>query len=410
MTARAAVDFAAIRTQFPGIHQMVNGRRLAYLDGSATMQRPRAVLEAMDSFYEHDNANVHRGVHTLSQRATDRFENARSTVRRFIGAAEDAEIIFTKGCTEAINLVASSWGRPNLKPGDQALVSQMEHHANIVPWQIVAEQTGATIVPIPIHDKGDLDMDAYRGLLNQKVKVVCIKHVCNALGTVNPVQEIAALAHEHGAVVVVDGAQGLAHERIDVRALGADFYAMAAHKVYGPMGVGALYGRRELLEAMPPYQTGGSMIRSVTFEKTTFAGLPDKFEPGTPNVAGVIGFGAALDFVTELGVEAIDEHERGLASDADDRLSAVPGVQVRSRAKKRAGIVSFTIEGVHPHDAGTVLDAHGVAVRTGHHCCMPLMDRLGVPATIRASFAAYNAAEDVDQLVEGVAEAARMLR
>lgn len=390
-----------IRQQFPALNQQVNGRPLVYLDNAATTHRPKAVLEAMQSFYEHDNANVHRGVHALSQRATDLYEAAREEVRSFINAADTAEIIFTKGCTESLNLVAHAYGS-SLRSDDVVLVSTMEHHANIVPWQVAAAKAGATIEPIPITDAGEIDLAAVQDLLNRNVKVIAVKHVCNTLGTVNPIREIVRLAHQKGAIVVVDGAQGLAHETIDVQALDIDFYAMSAHKTYGPMGVGALYGKRELLEAMPPFQTGGSMIRKVTFEETTYADIPDKFEPGTPNVAGVIGFGEALRWVRSIGLEAIHLHEQSLLEAAHTALSALDGVRIIGNASRKVPVISFVIDGVHPHDAGTILDAQGIAVRTGHHCCMPLMQRMGVPATTRASFAIYNVEGEARQLAEGI--------
>lgn len=398
-----------IRQQFPALDQEVNGKPLVYLDNAATTQRPKAVLAAMDDFYEADNANVHRGVHTLSQRATDRFEAAREEVRRYINAAEAAEIIFTKGCTESINLVASSYGA-SLGQGDIVLVSHMEHHANIVPWQVAAGRVGTVVKPIPITDAGEIDIEGFRSLLDERVKVVGVKHVCNALGTINPVQEIARMAHQVGAVIVVDGAQGLAHTPVDVQALDVDFYAMSAHKTYGPMGVGALYGKRRHLETMPPYQTGGSMIRKVSFEGTTYAGIPDKFEPGTPNVAGVIGFGEALKWVRSIGIDAIAAHEDRIVEAAHETLGKMDGVRIIGTAKMKVPVISFTLDGVHPHDVGQVLDAEGVAVRTGHHCCMPLMERLGLPATTRASFSVYNTEGEVETLARAVRRATELFR
>ncbi len=398
----------AIRAEFPALDQKVKGRRLAYLDSTASTQRPRSVLAAMEDFYTRDNANVHRGVHTLSQRATDRFEAARERLRAFINAGSTKEIIFTKGCTEAINLVAQSWGRANLKEGDVILLSHMEHHANIVPWQLVAEQTGAIVSPIPITDDGDVDLAAYADLLNSRVKMVGVKHVCNAIGTINPVPEMTRLAHAVGARVMVDGAQGLSHQKVDVRDLDADFYSISAHKAYGPMGFGALYGKEELLQAMPPYQAGGDMIRTVSFEKTTFNDLPNKFEPGTPYVPGAIGFAAALDFMEEVGFDAIQAHEQELAEYGREQLLSVPGVALVGNARHRTGILSFTVEGIHPHDIGTVLDEYGVAIRTGHHCCMPLMRRLGLPATARASLALYNVKDDINVMIEALHEARRI--
>lgn len=392
-----------IRDEFPILDQMVNGHRLTYLDNSATMQRPRAVLAAMASFDLEDNANVHRGVHTLSMRATDRFDLARRQIARHVNAKGASEIIFTKGCTEAINLVAGSWGRRNLNPGDTVLVSTMEHHSNIVPWQVVCQERGATVKPIPLTESGDIDLAAYEELLKSgNVRIVCVKHVCNAIGTVNPIKVMAQAAHNHGAAILVDGAQALAHQKVNVQDLGADFYAMSSHKVYGPMGIGALYGRRELLEGMPPYQTGGGMIQTVTIEESSYAPLPDKFEPGTPNVAGAIGFGAALEWINEVGIDEVANDEVELRDRAAKLLADVPGVQVIGSPARGAGIVSFVMEQAHPHDVGTILDSEGVAVRSGHHCCQPLMKHFGVPATTRASFAAYSIPEDVEALLRGV--------
>lgn len=420
-------DVQAIRRLFPALHPTGEGRPQAYLDNAATTQRPQAVLDAMNGIYMRDNANVHRGVHSWSRRATEAFDAAREKVRRHVGAREASEIVFTKGCTEAINLVAHAWGvlggglgaashavtasgvrvrplaeRPTNQTNGVVLVSTLEHHANIVPWQIAAAQTGCEIVPIPILDTGEVDLDAYRDLLTERVRLVAIKHVCNALGVIQPIAEITQIAHAVGAKVMVDGAQALAHQMVNVAELDVDFYAMSAHKVYGPFGVGALYAKQELLEAMPPYQGGGDMIREVTFSETTFAGLPNRFEPGTPNVAGVVGFGVALEFLAEVGVERVAAHEHDVAEYAESRLLEVEGVEIKGRSKHKAGIVSFTVRGVHPHDLGTVLDDRGVAVRAGHHCCMPLMRRLGVPATTRASFAMYSTKEEVHQLVEAV--------
>lgn len=399
---------AALWSQFPVLYQQVHGKRLVYLDNAATAQRPACVVTATDEFYTHDNASVHRGVHALSQRATEQFEGTRQIVAQFLNAAESAEIIFTKGCTEAINLVSSSWGRANLGSGDVVLVSEMEHHANIVTWQIAAEITGCTVVKIPVTDDADIDMDAYRALLTPQVKMVAVKHVCNAIGTINPVEEMIPLAHAVGAKVIVDGAQSLAHLNVDVRALDADFYTMSGHKVYGPTGVGVLYGKRALLESMPPFQGGGGMIRDVSFQGTTYAEIPDKFEPGTPNIAGVIGLGKALEWVKSVGLENIAEHENRLAQSARERLWEMDGVNTIGKPRKQAGIISFTMRGVHPHDIGTILDQHGVAIRTGMHCCHPLLDRLGQGSTARASFAAYNIDEDVDIFVSAVRAAQEM--
>lgn len=356
----------------------------------------------MDWFSRTQNANVHRGVHLLSQEATDAFESARETVRQFVGAGEAAEIIWTKGCTESLNLVAQAWGGANLNPGDIVLLSHMEHHADIVPWQLVAERTGAVVIPIPITELCEIDLDAFERLLDGPVKVVGIKHVCNATGRINPVAKVTEMARRAGAITVVDGAQALAHVSVDVQSIGADFYAMSSHKVYGPMGMGALYGRRSLLEAMPPFMGGGDMIRSVSFEGTTFNTIPNKFEPGTPNVSGAIGFARALDWVVENGLKSMAEHEKKLADQAREVLRQTQGVRLIGDGGSQAAVVSFVTDFAHPHDIGTVLDRHGVAVRTGHHCCMPLMERLGIPGTVRASFAAYNTREDVEALLKGV--------
>lgn len=391
------------RVDFPGLLKEVKGKRLTYLDNAATTQRPVAVLREMEDLYDTDNANVHRGVHTLSQRATERFEAVRVKIARRIGAQSAKEVIFTKGCTEAINLVAASWGRKFLRPGQVILASTMEHHANLVPWQMIAEEKGAKVLPVPISDEGELDLEALERLLKEHpVALVAVKHVCNTLGTINPIAEIARIVKAQGALMMVDGAQGLAHEPVDVTSWGIDFYAMASHKAYGPFGVGALWGRKDLLEQMPPYQGGGDMIRKVSFEGTTFNSLPNKFEAGTPNVAGVVGFGAALDLLDFVGLEKIQEHEEALLHEAESRLMELPGLRIYGRAKQKAGIISFTLEGIHPHDIGTILDAHGVAIRTGHHCCMPLMQRLGLPATARASLAVYNGKDDIDVLIDSL--------
>lgn len=400
----------ALTHHFPALDQQVNGHRLVYLDSAATTQKPQRVLDAMDRYYRRDNANVHRGVHELSQRATELFEGARAAIARHIGASQPEEIVLTKGCTEAVNLAAASWGRVTLKEGDVVLCSTMEHHANLVPWQLAAQAAGAKVLPIPISDDGVLLLDEYEGLLKaHPVKLAAIKHVCNALGTVNPIKEAAALAHRHGALIFVDGAQALAHLPVDVQDLGVDFYAMAAHKAYGPMGAGALYARRELLEAMPPYQGGGDMIRFVSFEGTTFNDVPAKFEAGTPNVPAVIGFAEALAFVREYGFAEIHRHEQELLDYGTEVLASIGGLRFTGTAPGKAAILAFVLDGVHPHDAGTVLDRMGVAVRTGHHCCMPLMKRLRVPATIRASLAVYNTKQDIDVLAQGLLKAKELL-
>lgn len=373
-----------------------------YLDNAATTQRPLVVVKAISDYYLHDHANVHRGVHALSVRATRLFDDARRTVQRFLNARYEEEILFTKGCTEAVNLVASSWGRANLNPGDRVLLTTMEHHADIVPWQLVARERGASVEPIPISDKGELLLDELERMLDEHVKLVGCVHVSNAIGTVNPIADVVRLAHRVGAKVLVDGAQALAHERVDVQALEVDFYTVSGHKMYGPTGIGALYGRRELLEEMPPYQAGGDMIRTVSFDGTTFAGLPNRFEPGTPHISGAIGLAKAIEFIETVGMERICEHEHDLLDYGTRRLSEVPGLTIWGRAKDKAAILSFTMDAAHPHDIGTVLDTQGVAVRAGHHCCMPLMTRFGIPATARASLALYTTRADLDALADAL--------
>jgi len=397
--ALAAID--SIRDQFPILKETIRGKRLVYLDNAASTQKPDVVIDTISDYYRHSHANVHRGVHALSQRATDQFEHARRLLQGFINAREDAEVIFTKGSTEAINLVAASWGRTFLRPHDRIMLTEMEHHANIVPWQVVAQQTGAEIIVVPILDDGSLDMEAMARLLDERVKLVGVTHVSNVLGTVNPIAEITRMAHAVGAKVLADGAQALGHLRMDVQATGVDFYTMASHKMYGPTGIGALYGRRELLDAMPPYQLGGGMIRSVSFEKTTYAALPDKFEPGTPNIADAIGLGAAIEFLSPR-LEEAHQLESELTRYTHERLSEIPGLRIHGTAPGKAGTISFTMADVHPHDIGTILDSEGVAVRAGHHCCQPLMARLGVAATARASLALYNTQEDIDALASAL--------
>ncbi|MCB0826628.1 MAG: SufS family cysteine desulfurase [Armatimonadetes bacterium] len=400
----------SVRAQFPILDQQVHGKPLVYLDNAATTHRPLVVRQAMDNFYAETNSNVHRGVHCLSQRATEQFEASRDTVAKFINARESAEIIWTKGCTEAINLVAATWGRANLQAGDQVLCSNLEHHANLVPWQMIAAEKGAKVVPIPISDDCEILLDELEKLLQTPTKIVCVKHVCNATGTVNPIEEITRLAHLHGAKVMVDGAQALAHVPVDVQSSMVDFYAMSAHKVYGPMGMGALYGRREHLEAMPPYQGGGDMIRTVSFEGTTFNEIPNKFEAGTPYVPGAIGFAAALDWLNSMDMAGMWFEEAELLDYATQMLEDLPGFRIIGKAKKKTAILSFVHESIHPHDMGTILDRAGVAVRTGHHCCMPLMKRMGVPATSRASLAVYNTNQDIKVLIDGLKEAVALFQ
>ncbi len=391
-------DVNVWRKEFPILSREVHGKPLVYLDNAATSQKPNAVIASERHYYEALNANVHRGVHTLSQEATDAFEGARDTVRRFLNAAQREEIIFTRGATEAVNLVAHSWGRSNLKAGDEILVSEMEHHANIVPWQMLCEVTGAVLKVIPIDDRGALVEGAAQAMMNSKTRLVGITQVSNALGTVNPVADMIRAAHAVGAVVLVDGAQAVPHLAVDVQALDCDFYVFSGHKLYAPTGIGVLYGKRELLEKMPPYQGGGDMIAHVTFKKTTYNQLPYKFEAGTPHIAGVVGLGAAIEFVESVGLDNIAAHEDRLLAYATQQAEAFEGLRIIVTAPGKASILSFTLKGVHPHDIGTILDSAGVAIRTGHHCAMPVMDHFSVMATARASFAFYNTLEEVDAL------------
>ncbi len=399
----ALLDVARIRAQFPILAQTVGGKPLAYLDNAATTQKPQPVLDTLARYYAAGNANIHRGVYALSQEATAAYEGARGKVAAFLNAAEPAEVVFTRNATEGINLVAQTFGRSRIGAGDEVVVSGMEHHSNIVPWQLVCEEKGARLRVAPFSDAGELLVDELAALLGPKTRLVSIVHMSNSLGTVNPVRRVVELAHRQGIPVLVDGAQAAYHMPVDVQAIGCDFYVVTGHKLYGPTGIGALYGRRALLEAMPPYQGGGDMIASVTFERTTYNELPHRFEAGTPHIAGAIGLGAALDFITGVGFDAIVAHERSLLAYATEALSAVPGLRLVGTAADKASILSFVIEGVHPHDIGTIVDAEGVAIRTGHHCTQPVMDRLGVPATARASLAMYNTTEEVDQLVAALA-------
>jgi cysteine desulfurase/selenocysteine lyase len=398
----APLDEARVRADFPILGRLVNGRRLVYLDSAASSQRPLAVLRAVDHYERDLHANVHRGVHSLSQWATEAYEGARETVRRFINARSVREIVFVRGTTEAINLVAHSYARSTLRPGDEVLITLLEHHSNIVPWQIVCAATGARLRAAPVLPNGELDTAAFHALLTDRTRLVAVAHVSNALGTVLPVAEIARAAHARGVPVLLDGAQAAAHAPVDVQALDCDFYAFSGHKVYGPTGIGVLYGRESLLSAMPPWQGGGDMIRSVSIEETTYNELPAKFEAGTPNISGAVGLGAALEYVESLGRERVAAHERHLLELATERLAAVPGLTLVGTAAEKASVVAFTMEGVHPHDIGTILDSEGVAIRTGHHCAMPLMDFFGLAATARASFAVYNRVEDIDRLVAGL--------
>ena len=395
-------DVGQVRSEFPILAQQVNGRPLVYLDNGATSQKPRRVIDAIRNYYESDNANVHRGLHALSERATTAYEGVRDTVRAFLNAADRREIVFVRGATEGLNLIAQGWARPRLAPDDEIVITTMEHHSNIVPWQLVCRQTGARLRVAPIHDDGELDMQAFVGLVGPRTRVVAAAHVSNALGTVNPVREIIDAAHGVGAVAVLDGAQAAPHGAVDVRALGCDFYVFSGHKCYGPTGMGVLYGRAERLEEAEPYQGGGDMIRTVSFEESTWNDVPYKFEAGTPNIAGAIGLGAAVEFMVDLGMDAIAAHERDVLEYATDALGRLDGIRIIGTAREKAGILSFVVEGVHPHDVGTIVDRHGVAIRAGHHCAMPLMKRFRVPATSRASLALYNTTADIDALVESL--------
>ncbi|WP_339813160.1 cysteine desulfurase [uncultured Imperialibacter sp.] len=397
-----SLDIQSIRKQFPVLHQEVNGKPLIYFDNAATNQKPSSVIKALDHYYETDNANIHRGVHTLAERATADFEETRKKAAAFLNTKEVEEVIFTKGTTESINLVASTWGRKFIDKGDEIIISTLEHHSNIVPWQMLCEEKGAILRVIPINPKGEVIIDEFKKLLSAKTKLVSVVFASNALGTINPVAEIISLAHQHGAVVLLDGAQASAHLEVDVQKLDVDFFALSAHKMYGPTGVGILYGKRSLLEAMPPYQGGGEMISEVTFEKTTYNAIPYKFEAGTPNIADVVAFGAAIDFVNEHGKDRIAAHEEELLHYATAKLESIPGVSIVGQAADKVSVVSFLVNGYHPLDVGMYLDARGIAVRTGHHCTQPLMKHLGIEGTVRASFSVYNTKEEIDRLAEAV--------
>lgn len=395
-------DVEAMRALFPILRESVRGKKLVYLDNAATTQKPESVIAEIDRYYRHLNANIHRGVHFLSEEATTAYESVRRKTRQFLNAATEKEIIFVRGTTEAINLVAGSFGRANVRSGDEVLISGMEHHSNIVPWQLLCEQSGAHLKVVPINDRGEIEVEDFVRHLSPRTRIAAIAHVSNALGTVNPIKDLIRLAHERGVPVLVDGAQGVAHQRVDVRDLDCDFYALSAHKMYGPTGFGVLYGKENLLKAMPPYQGGGDMIRSVTFEKTLFADLPYKFEAGTPNIADGIAFGATLDFLESLDWRAVTGHEHDLLTYATAQVSSIPGVTIIGTAREKAGVLSFVMEDIHPHDIGTILDQEGIAVRTGHHCAQPVMARYGIPATVRASFALYNTRSEIDALVKGI--------
>lgn len=403
-------DVASVRKDFPILHRNVNGKPLVYFDNGATAQKPDAVIDAITDYYKLYNSNVHRGAHTLSQEATEAYEEARKKVARFINASSEVEINYTRGTTESINLVAHSYGRKFLKAGDEIIISALEHHSNIVPWQILCEEKGAILRVIPIDEHGDIIMEEYEKLLNDKTAIVSVVHVSNSLGTINPIKEIAAKAHKYGAVVMADGAQAAPHMKIDVQDLDVDFYAFSSHKVFGPTGMGVLYGKKNLLEAMNPYQGGGEMIKEVSFEKTTYNELPYKFEAGTPNICGGIALGAAIDYVTALGHDAIAAHEHELLEYGTKVLSQIEGLEIVGNARNKASVISFNIEGVHAYDLGVLLDKQGIAIRTGHHCCQPLMNFLGIEGTARASFAFYNTKEEIDSLVAGLERALNMLR
>ncbi|HET8551560.1 MAG TPA: cysteine desulfurase [Gammaproteobacteria bacterium] len=398
-------DVERVRRDFPILAATVRGKPLAYLDNAATTQKPQAVIDAIQQYYTHGNANVHRGVHLLSETATEAYEGARETIRRFINAASTQEIIFTRGTSESINLVAQSYGGDKFQPGDEIVLTAMEHHSNIVPWQLIAQRTGAKLRVANINDVGEVDLAHFRSLFNERTRFAALSHVSNALGTINPVEGMVAFAHEHDVPVLLDGAQALPHIPVDVQAIGCDFYAASGHKAFGPTGIGFLYGKEALLEAMPPWQGGGDMIRMVTFERTEYAGLPHKFEAGTPHIAGAIGFGAALTYLEKLSLEAIEAYESDLLEYGTARLSDIDGLRLIGTARRKAGVLSFVMDRIHPHDLGTIVDQHGVAIRTGHHCAMPVMERFAVPATARASLAFYNTRAEVDALCEALESA-----
>lgn len=407
---RSGYDVAAVRRDFPILSERVYGKPLVYLDNAATTQKPAPVIESMKTLYERYYANIHRGVHHLSVASSEAYEKAREKAREFLNAGQSREIVFVRGTTEGINLVAQTYGRANVRAGDEVLITALEHHSNIVPWQMLCEEKGAKLRVAPINTRGEVRTDELERLLTEKTKIVAVSHVSNALGTVNPVQRIVAMAHARGVPVLVDGAQAAPRLKVDVAELDCDFYALSGHKMYGPSGVGVLYGKAHLLEAMPPYQGGGDMISSVTFEKTRYNVLPYKFEAGTPNIAGAIGLAVAIDYMQSLGIENIEAHEDDLLAYATERLSAIPGLRILGTARRKAAVLSFTLEGIHPHDVGTVLDREGIAVRTGHHCAQPVMEFFRVPATTRASFALYNTREEVDALERGIHKVVEMFR
>jgi cysteine desulfurase/selenocysteine lyase len=397
-TAPLRDEVERIRKDFPALHQQVHGHPLVYLDNAATTQKPQVVIDALSAYYAADNANVHRGVHLLSERATEAYEGARARIQRFLNAAHSREIVFVRGTTEGINLVAQTFGRRALGPGDEIVITALEHHSNIVPWQMLCTERGATLRVVPIDDAGEVDVDAYERMLGERTRLVSIAHVSNALGTILPVERMIARAREQGIATLIDGAQAVSHLGVDVQALDCDFYAFSGHKAFGPTGIGVLYGKTERLDAMPPWQGGGDMIKTVSFEKTTYNDLPYKFEAGTPDIAGAIGLGVALDYLDAIGLDRVASYEHELLVHASEALSALPGVTLMGTARDKAAVVSFLVDGVHPHDVGTILDQEGVAVRTGHHCAMPVMTRFGVPATTRASFALYNTHAEIEAL------------
>lgn len=404
------LNIAAIRDDFPILQQKIHNQPLVYLDNSATTQKPRAVIEAINHYYCYENANVHRGVHTLSDRATNAYEQARETVQKFINAKYKHEIIFVRGTTEAINLVAASYARATLQAGDEIVISAMEHHSNIVPWQMVCQQTGAKLQVIPINDQGEIHLEDYVAVLNEKTKLVAIAHISNVLGTINPVQQMIAIAHAKQIPVLLDGAQAAPHQLIDVQQLDCDFYTFSGHKLYGPTGIGILYGKEKILEKMLPYQTGGGMVQQVTFAKTSFQRLPEKFEAGTPNVAGAVGLRAAINYIHAIGMPIITEHEQQLLNYATMKLNEIKDLRIIGTAKQKAAVISFVMDHVHPHDIGTVLDSEGIAIRVGHHCAMPLMERFNLPATARVSFGVYNTFEEIDRLIESLTKVRNMFK
>lgn len=407
---RVITDLSNIRGEFPILHQLVNGKPLIYLDNAASNQKPLVVIEALNYYYHTDHANIHRGIHTLAERATEGYEETRKTVARFINAAEPEEIIFTKGTTEGINLVASTFGRKFLKPGDEIIITNMEHHSNIVPWQMLCEEKELQLKVVPLHENGEAKWELFDSMLSDRTRIVSIVHASNSLGTINPIADITKKAHEVGAIMVVDAAQAVAHLEVDVQKLNCDFYAFSSHKMYGPTGVGVLYGKRKWLEKMPPYQGGGEMIKEVTLERTTYNDIPHKFEAGTPNIADVVAFKKAIEFIDDLGKEAIIRHEEMLLAYTHQQLGTIEGLRIVGNAPRKVGVVSFVVEGVHPFDLGVMLDARGIAVRTGHHCTQPLMDYFGLEGTVRASFSIYNTREEVDELVKALSAIVKKLK